>query len=323
MENNTSLIEKYVFGVDIGGTTVKIGLLDMDGHKIEVWEIPTRTENNGEKVLPDIAEAIRKKMEERNIKDSQVVGVGAGAPGPFGSDGTIFKAVNLGWSEFNMKDELHDLVKIPVKCGNDANVAALGEYWMGGGQGYKDMLMVTLGTGVGGGIIHDGKIFNGATGAGGEIGHIHLVDDEPNQCGCGNHGCLEQYASATGAVLVMTRVLEERSEDSVLRGKDFQCKDIFDAAKNGDELAKEALRRYGEYLGKGLAMIASTINPEIIVFGGGVSKAGDILFDLVRASFEKYVFPGAKRTKFALAKLGNDAGIYGAAKLVLDSVNNQ
>lgn len=319
MEN--SLIEKYVFGVDIGGTTVKIGLLDVDGHKVEAWEIPTRTEDNGIYILPDIAEAIRKKMEDRGIKDSQVVGVGAGAPGPFGDDGTIFRAVNLGWSDFNMKDELHNLVKMPVKCGNDANVAALGEYWMGGGQGYKDMLMVTLGTGVGGGIIHDGKIFNGATGAGGEIGHIHLVDDEPNQCGCGNHGCLEQYASATGAVLVMTRVLEERSEDSVLRGKEFQCKDIFDAAKNGDELAKEALRRYGEYLGKGLAMIASTINPEIIVFGGGVSKAGDILFDLVRASFEKYVFPGAKRTKFALAKLGNDAGIYGAAKLVLDSVN--
>ena len=319
MEN--SLIEKYVFGVDIGGTTVKIGLLDVDGHKVEAWEIPTRTEENGIYILPDIAEAIRKKMEDRGIKDSQVVGVGAGAPGPFGDDGTIFRAVNLGWSDFNMKDELHNLVKMPVKCGNDANVAALGEYWMGGGQGYKDMLMVTLGTGVGGGIIHDGKIFNGATGAGGEIGHIHLVDDEPNQCGCGNHGCLEQYASATGAVLVMTRVLEERSEDSVLRGKEFQCKDIFDAAKNGDELAKEALRRYGEYLGKGLAMIASTINPEIIVFGGGVSKAGDILFDLVRASFEKYVFPGAKRTKFALAKLGNDAGIYGAAKLVLDSVN--
>ena len=321
MENSaSSLVEKYVFGVDIGGTTVKIGLLDMDGHKVEVWEIPTRTENNGEKVLPDIAEAIRKKMEDRGIKDSQVVGVGAGAPGPFSDDGTIFKAVNLGWSEFNMKDELHNLVKMPVKCGNDANVAALGEYWMGGGQGYKDMLMVTLGTGVGGGIIHNGKIFNGATGAGGEIGHIHIEDNEPLQCGCGNHGCLEQYASATGAVLLMNRVLEESDEECVLRGKDFVCKDIFDAAKNGDKLANVAITRYGDYLGKGLAMIASTINPEIIVFGGGVSKAGDILFDLVRPSFEKYVFHGAKRTKFALAKLGNDAGIFGAAKLVLDSI---
>ena len=319
MEN--SLVEKYVFGVDIGGTTVKIGLLDMDGHKVEVWEIPTRTEDGGSKVLPDIAESIRKKMEDRGIKDSQVVGVGAGAPGPFDENGTIFRAVNLGWDQFNMKDELHDLVKMPVKCGNDANVAALGEYWMGGGQGYKDMLMVTLGTGVGGGIIHDGKIFNGATGAGGEIGHIHLVDDEPLQCGCGNYGCLEQYASATGAVLLMKRVLESSDEDSVLRGKDFVCKDIFDAAKNGDKLANEAITKYGDCLGKGLAIIASTINPEIIVFGGGVSKAGDILFDLVRPSFEKYVFHGAKRTKFALAKLGNDAGIFGAAKLVLDSVS--
>ena len=321
MENNaSSLVEKYVFGVDIGGTTVKIGLLDMDGHKVEVWEIPTRTENNGEKVLPDIAEAIRKKMEDRGIKDSQVVGVGAGAPGPFSDDGTIFKAVNLGWSEFNMKDELHNLVKMPVKCGNDANVAALGEYWMGGGQGYKDMLMVTLGTGVGGGIIHKGKIFNGANGAAGEIGHIHINDEETLVCGCGKKGCLEQYASATGANLLMSRVLEASDEECVLRGKDYTCRDIFDAAKKGDKLANEALAQYGEYLGKGLAMIASTVNPEIIVFGGGVSKAGDILFDLVRPSFEKYVFPGAKRTKFALAKLGNDAGIFGAAKLVLDAV---
>lgn len=324
MENQTSgILEKYVFGVDIGGTTVKIGLLDMDGHRIEVWEIPTRTEDEGKNILPDIAESIRKKMEERGIKDSQVVGVGAGAPGPFDEDGTIFKAVNLGWSEFNMKNELHDLVKIPVKCGNDANVAALGEYWRGGGQGYKDMLMVTLGTGVGGGIIHNGKIFNGANGAAGEIGHIHINDDETLTCGCGKKGCLEQYASATGANLLMKRVLEASEEDSVLRGKDYTCRDIFDAAKKGDKLANEAITQYGEYLGKGLAMIASTINPEIIVFGGGVSKAGDILFDLVRTSFEKYVFPGAKRTKFALAKLGNDAGIYGAAKLVLDSVSEK
>ncbi|MBE5860366.1 MAG: ROK family glucokinase [Butyrivibrio sp.] len=312
---------KYVFGVDIGGTTVKIGLLDLDGHKIEVWEIPTRTENGGEKILPDIAEAIRLKMEERGIKDSQVVGVGAGAPGPFSDDGTILKAVNLGWSEFNLKNELHDLVKIPVKCGNDANVAALGECWKGGGQGYKDILMVTLGTGVGGGIIHEGKIFNGANGAGGEIGHIHIEDNETVECNCGNKGCLEQYASATGAVLLMKRILEKSDEESVLRGTQFACKDIFDAAAKGDKLAIEATKQYGEYLGKGLAMIASTINPEIIVFGGGVSKAGDVLFDLIRPSFEKYVFHGAKRTKFALAKLGNDAGIYGAAKLVLDTVS--
>ncbi|WP_035769347.1 ROK family glucokinase [Butyrivibrio sp. NC2002] len=322
MENKTNgIIAKYVFGVDIGGTTVKIGLLDLDGHKIEVWEIPTRTENGGEKILPDIAESIRFKMEERGIKDSQVVGVGAGAPGPFSDDGTILKAVNLGWSEFNLKNELHDLVKIPVKCGNDANVAALGECWKGGGQGYKDILMVTLGTGVGGGIIHEGKIFNGANGAGGEIGHIHIEDNETVECNCGNKGCLEQYASATGAVLLMKRILEKSDEESVLRGTQFECKDIFDAAANGDKLAIEATKQYGDYLGKGLAMIASTINPEIIVFGGGVSKAGDVLFDLIRPSFEKYVFHGAKRTKFALAKLGNDAGIYGAAKLVLDTVS--
>ena len=318
MENSaSSLVEKYVFGVDIGGTTVKIGLLDMDGHKVEVWEIPTRTENNGEKVLPDIAEAIRKKMEDRGIKDSQVVGVGAGAPGPFSDDGTIFKAVNLGWSEFNMKNELHDLVKIPVKCGNDANVAALGEYWRGGGQGYKDMLMVTLGPGVGGGIIHNGKIFNGANGAAGEIGHIHLVDDEPDACGCGNHGCFEQFASATGAVRIAKRVLAEYDDDSVLRGGEFACKDIFDAAKKGDKIATICAEKYGYYLGKGIAAVATVVNPEIIVIGGGVSKAGEMLFDLLMPSFKKYVFSGCADAKFALAKLGNDAGVFGAAKMLL------
>ena len=318
MENQAlSLVERYVFGVDIGGTTVKIGLLDMDGHKIEVWEIPTRTEDEGKNVLPDIADAIRNKMEQRGIKDSQVVGVGAGAPGPFGDDGTIFKAVNLGWSEFNMKDELHDLVKIPVKCGNDANVAALGEYWMGGGQGYKDMLMVTLGTGVGGGIIHNGKIFNGATGAGGEIGHIHINDDETLVCGCGNKGCLEQYASATGIVLLASRILGETDKDSVLRRGQLSSKGIFDAAKAGDEVAIEITKKFGYYLGKGLATCATILNPEVIVIGGGVSKCGTVIFDLLKPSFDEFVFKGCRDTEFALAQLGNDAGICGAAKMVI------
>ena len=307
---------RYVFGADVGGTTVKIGLLTETGEKVDFWEIPTRTENHGENIIPDIADSIRAKMKEKNIEDTQVVGAGIGVPGAVNSDGVCHQAVNLGWEKVNVVNELHSKLKLPVKAGNDANVAALGEAWKGGGQGYPNMLLVTLGTGVGGGIIVEGKILNGAKGSGGEIGHLHLVDDEPEPCGCGKHGCFEMYASATGAVRIAKRVLAKTDEPSVLRDKDFECRDIFDAAKAGDKVAKEIAEQYGYYLGKGIAAVASVVNPEIIVLGGGVSKAGDILFDLLMPSFKKYVFPGCADAKFALAKLGNDAGVYGAAKLV-------
>nr|WP_330369729.1 ROK family protein [Butyrivibrio sp. FCS014] len=195
-----------------------------------------------------------------------------GVPGAVNADGVCHQAVNLGWEKVNVVNELHSKLKLPVKAGNDANVAALGEAWKGGGQGYPNMLLVTLGTGVGGGIIVEGKILNGAKGSGGEIGHLHLVDDEPETCGCGNHGCFEMYASATGAVRIAKRVLAKTDEDSVLRGKDFECRDIFDAAKAGDKVAKEIADQYGYYLGKGIAAVASVVNPEIIVLGGGVFK---------------------------------------------------
>ena len=310
-------MSRYVFGVDIGGTTVKIGLLTETGEKIEVWEIPTRTENHGENILPDVAQSIRAKMNEKGIDDSEVIGAGVGVPGAVNVDGICHQAVNLGWEKMNVVNELHSRLKLPVKAGNDANVAALGEQWKGGGQGYPNMLLVTLGTGVGGGIINEGKILTGSRGSGGEIGHIHLVDDEPDACGCGNHGCFEQFASATGAVRIAKRVLAEYDDDSVLRGKDFACKDIFDAAKNGDKIAKICADKYGYYLGKGIAAVATVVNPEIIVIGGGVSKAGDMLFDLLMPSFKKYVFSGCADAKFALAKLGNDAGVFGAAKMLL------
>ena len=310
-------MSRYVFGVDIGGTTVKIGLLTEGGEKIEVWEIPTRTENHGENILPDVAQSIRAKMNEKGINDSEVIGAGVGVPGAVNVDGVCHQAVNLGWEKVNVVNELHSRLKLPVKAGNDANVAALGEQWKGGGQGYPNMLLVTLGTGVGGGIINEGKILTGSRGSGGEIGHIHLVDDEPDACGCGNHGCFEQFASATGAVRIAKRVLAEYDDDSVLRGGEFACKDIFDAAKKGDKIATICAEKYGYYLGKGIAAVATVVNPEIIVIGGGVSKAGEMLFDLLMPSFKKYVFSGCADAKFALAKLGNDAGVYGAAKLLL------
>ena len=309
----------YVFGIDVGGTTVKMGLFQNDGTVVDKWEIPTRTENGGEKVLPDIADAILGKMAEKDIDRKDVAGVGVGVPGPVDGQGIVHRAVNLGWGVFNMEETLSGLLDgMVVKGGNDANVAALGEMWKGGGQGYSNLVAVTLGTGVGGGIIIDGQILTGATGAGGEIGHIHIQDGETDQCGCGNYGCLEEYASATGVVRLAGRTLAASDMDSVLRAGEVSAKTVFDAVKAGDALAISVAEQFGEYLGKGLAAIAGVVNPEIFVIGGGVSKAGEVLFQYIQPAYQKYVFHGSKDAKFALATLGNDAGIFGAAKLVLE-----
>lgn len=312
-------MSKCIFGVDLGGTTVKLGLFDPEGKVLEKWEIITRKEDSGKLILPDIADAVKGKMQEKSIAKEDVIGVGIGVPGPVDSAGIIYKAANLGWGVFSIKEELSGLLDgIRVEAGNDANVAALGEMWRGGGQGYDNMVAVTLGTGVGGGIIVDGKILTGAKGAGGEIGHILVEEQETEVCGCGKTGCLEQYASATGVVRLANRRLAKDDKASVLRGKKISAKDVWDAVKAGDELAVEVAKQFGEYLGKGLAAVACVVNPDIFVIGGGVSKAGDVLMDYMVEPYKKYVFHGSRETKFALATLGNDAGIYGAAKLVLD-----
>lgn len=307
----------YAFGVDIGGTTVKMGLFDREGCVLDKWEIPTVKENNGAGILPDIAASIKAVMAEKNIEKDDVVGVGVGAPGPVDEDGVIYKAANLGWDVFNIATVLSGYLDLPVKAGNDANVAAYGEMWQGGGKGYSNLVAVTLGTGVGGGIIINGHILTGATGAGGEIGHIHIVDGETAVCGCGNTGCLEQYASATGVVRLAQRRLAKDDAPSVLRGVDLSAKAVFDAVKEGDAVAIEIAEQFGDYLGKGLAAVAAVVNPQIFVIGGGVSKAGDMLFDYIKPAYEKYVFRGCRDAKLALATLGNDAGIFGAAALVL------
>lgn len=310
-------MSKHVFGVDLGGTTVKLGLFTTEGELLEKWEIPTRKEFDGKYILPDIAESILAKMEEKNLEKTDVQGVGIGVPGPVNDEGVIFGAANLGWGTININNALGSLTGLDVKAGNDANVAALGEMWKGGGQGHKNMVAVTLGTGVGGGIICEGKLLCGATGAGGEIGHIHVEDAETDVCGCGNTGCLEQYASATGIVRLATRKLASCDMPSSLRDTEVSAKTVFDAVKEGDALANQVAEQFGEYLGKGLAAVAGVVNPEIFVIGGGVSKAGPVLLDFVQDQYKKYVFRGSRDCEFALATLGNDAGIYGAAKLAL------
>lgn len=309
---------KYSFGVDVGGTTIKMGLFDIEGNVLDKWEIKTRTENGGVNVLPDIAEAVKAKMVEKSIEKADVVGVGIGVPGPVDAKGVVHKCVNLGWGVLNINEELGKLLDIPVKGGNDANVAALGEMWKGGGQGFDSIVVVTLGTGVGGGIIMDGEMLTGAKGAAGEIGHIHVDDNETEVCGCGNTGCLEQYASATGVVRLANRTLAKTTKATTLKAGEVSAKDVWDAVKAGDEVAIEIAEQFGEYLGKGLASVACVVNPEAFVIGGGVSKAGEVLLDYIRKNYTPYVFHASRDVEFTLATLGNDAGIFGAAKLVLD-----
>lgn len=312
-------MDQKCIGVDIGGTSVKLGLFQGDGTLLRKWEIPTRKENGGAYILEDIAASIRRQLSEEGLALSDLEGAGMGLPGPVLPDGHIEFCVNLGWKAGNPQETLSGLLDgLPVKSGNDANVAALGEMWQGGAKGYEDVVLVTLGTGVGGGVIVHGRILSGSTGSAGEIGHVHVEDEEETPCNCGNRGCLEQYVSATGVVRLANRKLAAGDRPSVLRNRPISAKAVWDAVKMGDPLAMEVAEDFGWYLGKALAAVAGVVNPEIFVIGGGVSKAGNVLIDYIQKNYQKYAFSGCRGALFTLARLGNDAGIYGSAKMVLD-----
>lgn len=309
----------YCFGIDVGGTTVKMGLFTTEGELLDKWEIPTRKEDGGAYILNDVAASVEAKLAEKNIAKEDVAGAGIGVPGPTLDTGYVSICVNLGWKDKNPANELSELLSIPVKAGNDANVAALGEMWKGGGEGYLDVVLLTLGTGVGGGIIINGEIAPSHRGVGGELGHITVNPDEEATCNCGNHGCLEQYASATGVVRIAKKLLAASKEESSLRTLEtVTAKDVFDAAKTGDHLAVEAVEVLGKYLGLVVANVALTVDPDVFVIGGGVSKAGQVLIDVITKYYHKFAkIIGDNKAKVVLAKLGNDAGIYGAARMVL------
>ena len=313
---------KYGFGIDLGGTTVKIAYFDEKGTMLDKWEIPTVTADGGAQILPDIAASVLGYIDEKKICKESILGLGIGVPGPVSGKGVVNKCVNLGWGVFNIAEELSKLTGFPVKAGNDANVAALGEYWMGGGQGCDNMIFVTLGTGVGGGIVVDGKLLHGAHGSAAELGHMVLRKDETDTCGCGKRGCVEQYCSATGIVRLAKKALAATEEASSLRALEtVTCKDIFDAGKAGDSVAKAVLDDYFAMMGEFLGTLCSVVNPEAVVIGGGVSKAGTVLIDGFTPWFKKYVFHAASDVSFRLASLGNDAGAYGAFKLAVDAFN--
>ena len=308
---------RYCMGVDVGGTSVKLGLFETEGKLLDKWEIPTRKENHGEQILPDVAASILGKLEEKKIQREAVAGVGMGIPAPVDSEGVVQQTANVGWGYKEVTRELSELLDgMRVEAGNDANVAAMGEMWLGAGRGEKNLVMVTLGTGVGGGVIVDGRMIVGHHGAGGEIGHICVNREEEDACGCGLHGCLEQYASATGIAKLARKALSGEHEETVLHGEP-SAKDVFDAVKAGDALATRIADEFGRYLGGALASIAVVADPAVFVIGGGVSNAGPVLIPFVEKAFREKAFFANKDTKIVLAELGNDAGICGAARLIL------
>ncbi|WP_078413763.1 ROK family glucokinase [Priestia abyssalis] len=320
--------EKWLVGVDVGGTTIKMAFVNHYGEIIEKWEIPTNIAEEGKNIPTDIAKAIDQKLVDLGQPQNKLEAIGIGAPGPVNSaNGSLYVAVNLGWSNFPLKDRLEMETSLPVVVDNDANIAAIGEMWKGAGEGAKDLLCVTLGTGVGGGIIANGSIIHGVNGAAGEIGHVTSVPEGGAPCNCGKTGCLETVASATGVVRLGMHALETTTTPSVLReaysdNEMITAKMIFDAAKAQDELALHVVNDLAFHLGLALANLSNGLNPEKIVIGGGVSKARDTLLNPLKEQFKRFAFPRvAEGAELTIATLGNDAGVIGGAWLAKEKMN--
>lgn len=305
-------MEPYAFGIDIGGTAVKIGLFQTDGTLLEKWQLPTRTEEKGAHVLPDALDSIRAVMARRSILWNEVEGIGMGVPGPVNDEGTVFRCVNLGWDVFSVPEKMRELEPClhRVKVSNDVNAAALGELWRGGAKGYHSAFLVTLGTGIGGGLVLNDRIVNGANGGAGEIGHFCVDPSEPERCSCGGYGCLEQYASARGLLRCARKIMPSAP-------KNMSAKTVCDMAREGDRVALSLLDQLGRKLGWTLTAVAGSIDPEVFVIGGGLSHAGSILLDRIESEYRKFAFHAFQDTGFVLAELGNDAGIYGCVKMLL------
>lgn len=315
----------YFAGVDIGGTAIKFGLITTEGKLIEKWSIHTNTENNGATIISDIWTSLSSVLEKNKIEKESIIGIGAGLPGFINTEkGIVYEAVNIGWKNLKFKEQLEGLSGLPVYIENDANTAVLGENWQGAGNESKHVIAVTLGTGVGGGIIANGEILNGQNGMAGELGHI-LIEEDGELCNCGNHGCLETITSATGIVKQAEKKIKENPDSPMAalyhKERKITSKDIFLLAANGDVLANEIINHTTDILGKTFANLGIILNPEKILIGGGVSKAGQPLLEKIIAAFEAHALPRVvDACEIKLAQLGNDAGIIGAAYLVKQKV---
>ena len=308
---------KYGYSVDLGGTAVKMGFFSDGGQLLEKWQISTDRSDGGRNIPSDIAGSVLAHMGSRGLAREECLGIGLGVPGQAWPDGTVY-AENLAWDRFPLVSRLESATGLRVAAENDANAAVFGEYWQGGGKGYGSLVLITLGTGVGGGVILDGKCLRGAHLAAGEIGHIQVNPGETRRCACGRKGCLEQYASATGCVRMARDALKASGAPSVLRGRSGpEARDVWDAAKAGDGLAMEVAGKFCRYLARGLAIVASIVDPEAFVIGGGVSAAGQMLLDMTAGYYRESVMSFFRETPIVLARLGNDAGLYGCAAMLL------
>ncbi len=311
---------KYVFGIDVGGTSIKIGLLDQQGNLVESFSIPTNLVDQGSHILSDVAQAIHAFNDKKGLKDEDILGYGFGLPGPV-VDNVAIQCVNLGWKNVDVLKEFQTVFgkSVLVKAGNDASVAAAGEYWKQHIEG--DIIFITLGTGVGGGIIANGKVIDGAHGAGGEIGHIRAEFNEPQACTCGLSGCLETETSIRGINARARKLLKTNQyKTTLVDNENLSPKLIFTAANAGDELGLAVADKVGEYLGLTCSMLAATVDPKAILIGGGISNAGQILIDAIKKHYRNFAFSAIKDMQFELAKLGNDAGMYGAAYLIIAGI---
>lgn len=310
----------YLYGIDIGGTAIKIGLFDREAKMLHKEEIPTNTSSNGSHILSDIVNRIKEINKSKNISQDQIKGIGLGIPGLVDSEGYVSRCINLGWTNISVKDKLEHLSGYPVAVANDANAAAVGEWFFRKKQ-FHNLVLITLGTGVGGGVIINDHLVTGAFGAGGEFGHIHVDDFEKTPCGCGRCGCLEQYASATALV---NRVIKEKALNTVLYrdNKEITSKSIFDAAKQGDKYCIEVVDDFCRKLAVAMTNISCIIAPDIFLIGGGVSRTGDFLLDKIRQYYYESCYSACKKTVIELAKLKNDAGMFGAACIVKENENS-
>ncbi|MFY4776334.1 ROK family glucokinase [Metabacillus sp. RGM 3146] len=321
------MADQWLVGVDLGGTTIKIAFISLYGEIITKWEIPT--DKSGKTITTDIAKAIDAKLEELGETKEKLAAIGMGAPGPVNlATGLVYVTVNLGWKNYALKDHLELETGLPAVIDNDANMAAIGEMWKGAGDGSNDIICITLGTGVGGGVISNGEVIHGVNGSAGEIGHMTSIVEGGAQCNCGKKGCLETVASATGIVRYAMEKLEESDQASLLRqtlkeNGIITSKDVIEYASKGDGLAVEVMEFVTFHLGFALANLANGLNPEKIVIGGGVSKAGEYLRSSVEKHFKKYTFPRVgEAAEITIATLGNDAGAIGGAYLAKSMLTN-
>lgn len=323
------MMDKKIIGIDLGGTTIKFAILTLDGEIQQKWSIETNILDDGTHIVPDIIETINHRLGLYNMNKEDFVGIGMGTPGSVNiENGTVIGAYNLNWTTLQpVKEQIEKEVGIPFTLDNDANVAALGERWKGAGENNPDVIFITLGTGVGGGIIAEGKLLHGVAGCAGEVGHV-TVDPNGFECTCGKRGCLETVSSATGVVRVARHLSEEYAGNSTLKqaiddGQDVSSKDVFEHAGQGDPFALMVVDRVCFYLGLATGNLGNTLNPSSIVIGGGVSAAGEFLRSRVQKYFEEFTFPQVREsTQIKLAELGNEAGVIGAASLALKFLEN-